>query len=138
MEQDKPGEQYWSPAWLLRVRRWVQRWCATPAGTTWVVAVSGGSDSVGLLRALHKLAPELGMRLSVAHLDHGARGEAARVDAEFVQALANSLGLPLDVGHWRPTRAGHFEADARRARYSWLLQVALARGASAVAVGHSR
>ena len=131
-------EQDWSPAWLARVRRRVRLWCGTPAGTTWVVAVSGGSDSVGLLRALHKLAPELGMRLSVAHLDHGARGEAARADAAFVQALANSLGLPLDVGHWRPTRAGHFEADARRARYSWLLQVALARGASAVAVGHSR
>ncbi len=78
------------------------------------------------------------MRLSVAHLDHGARGEAARADAAFVQALADSLGLPLDVGHWRPTRTGHFEADARRARYSWLLQIALARGASAVAVGHTR
>jgi len=138
MEHDKPLDQDWSPAWLERVRRRVRRWRPPGAGTTWVVAVSGGSDSVGLLRALHRLAPELGLTLSVAHLDHGARGEAARGDAAFVHDLAGSLDLPLDVGQWRPARAGHFEADARRARYAWLLEIATARGASSVAVGHTR
>jgi tRNA(Ile)-lysidine synthase len=138
MEQDKPRDQDWTPAWLERVRRRAQRWCATGTGTTWVVAVSGGGDSVGLVCALHRLAPELGLTLSVAHLDHGTRREAARADAAFVHALAGSLGLPLDLGQWRPTRAGHFEADARRARYSWLLEIAAARGASAIAVGHTR
>ncbi len=66
---------------------------------TWVVAVSGGGDSVGLLRVLHQLAPSAGLRLSVAHLDHGVRGEAARADAAFVAELAESLGLPFDLGH---------------------------------------
>jgi tRNA(Ile)-lysidine synthase len=83
------------------------------------------------------MAPEFGLRLSVAYLDHGARGEASRADAAFVEDLAGSLGLPFDLGRWRPTRAGHFEADARRARYDWLLATARARGASAVAVGHT-
>jgi tRNA(Ile)-lysidine synthase len=73
----------------------------------------------------------------VAHLDHGVRGEGAQADAGFVAGLAGSLDLPFDLGHWRPTRAGHFEADARRARYEWLAEVAGARGASAVAVGHT-
>jgi tRNA(Ile)-lysidine synthase len=76
--------------------------------------------------------------LSVAHLDHGVRGEAARADAAFVAELAGSLGLPFDLGVWRPLRAGHFESDARRARYTWLTEIARARGASAVAVGHTR
>jgi len=138
MEPEKSRDQDWTPAWLERVRRRARRWCATGVGTTWVVAVSGGGDSVGLVRALHRLAPELGLTLSVAHLDHGTRGEAARADAAFVHALAGSLGLPLDLGQWRPTRARHFEADARRARYSWLLETAAARGASAIAVGHTR
>jgi tRNA(Ile)-lysidine synthase len=102
------------------------------------VAVSGGSDSVGLLRALHALAPGLGLELSVAHLDHGARGEAGRRDAAFVSELAGSLGLPCDLGEWAPTRPAHFEADARRARYAWLTDVARGRGAAAVAVGHTR
>ena len=107
-------------------------------GANWVVAVSGGGDSVCLLRVLHRLAPGLKLRLSVAHLDHGVRGEQARDDARFVQALAESLDLPFDLGHWRPTRSGHFEADARSARYGWLREVAESRGASAVAVGHTR
>jgi tRNA(Ile)-lysidine synthase len=87
---------------------------------------------------LHELAPRVDLRLSVAHLDHGSRGEASRFDAEFVAELAAALGLPFDLGRWRPTRAKHFETEARRARYDWLVQVARARGAAAVAVGHTR
>lgn len=103
-----------------------------------VVAVSGGSDSVGLLRALHELAPGRALSLSVAHLNHGIRGGASDGDAAFVGELARSLGLPFDVGHWRPARAGHLETDARAARYAWLSTVAAERGAGYVAVGHTR
>jgi tRNA(Ile)-lysidine synthase len=124
--------------WLEQVERAVTRWLGSGLGSAWVVAVSGGSDSVGLLRALHAMGSKLGLRLSVAHLDHGVRGESARADAAFVAGLAKALELPFDLGHWQPTRAGHFEADARRARYEWLAEVARARGAAAVAVGHTR
>ena len=102
-----------------------------------VVAVSGGGDSVGLLRALLAAGENLGLRLSVAHLDHGVRGEAGRADARFVAELAEAFGLPFDLGHWQPTRASHFEAEARRARYEWLAGVARARGAGVVAVGQT-
>ena len=102
-----------------------------------VVAVSGGGDSVGLLRVLHSSAEEFGLRLSVAHLDHETRGEEGRGDARFVAELAGSLGLPFDLGHWCATRPGHFEADARRARYEWLAGVAQARGSPHVAVGQT-
>ncbi len=101
-----------------------------------VVAVSGGSDSVGLLRLLNDARKDL--RLSVAHLDHGTRGDAGRADASFVADLAESLGLPFDLGHWSPLRAGHFEADARKARYAWLVEIARKRGAALVAIGHTR
>src|SRR3954447_23960246 len=123
------------PPWIAAVGRRARRW---HRGGAWVVAVSGGGDSVGLLRALHGLAPGLGLGLSVAHLDHGVRGESSRADASFVADLADELGLPFDRGEWRPTRPGHFEVEARRARYAWLVEVARARNASAVAVGHTR
>src|SRR4051794_22092236 len=124
--------------WLTRARSRLSRWSRRAGGPGLVVAVSGGGDSVGLLRVVHGFAPELGLRLSVAHLDHGVRGEAAEADARFVADLAERLGLPFDLGRWRPDRPGHFEADARRARYAWLAGVARARGASAVAGGHTR
>ena len=52
--------------WIDRLQRRVARWCEQGLGKTWVVAVSGGGDSVGLLRVLHQLAGPLGLRLSVA------------------------------------------------------------------------
>jgi tRNA(Ile)-lysidine synthase len=125
--------------WKSKLERRIRRWCSREGlGTTWVVAVSGGGDSVGLLRVLHELAPRAGLQLSVAHLDHGARGEASRADAAFVADLAASLGLQCSLGEWQPTRSGHFEADARRVRYAFLTDVARLRGASVVAVGHTR
>ena len=124
--------------WLRAARRGVTRRVAAGLGPGWVVAVSGGGDSVALLLALADWAPDLGLRLTVAHLDHGARGAQAAADARFVAGLAAGLNLPVEIGHWRPTRAAHFEADARRARYDWLAGVARERGAAAVAVGHTR
>jgi tRNA(Ile)-lysidine synthase len=119
--------------WLGRVRPVLAR--LTGSGV--VVAVSGGGDSVGLLRILDAVRPEFDLRLTVAHLDHGTRGEEGREDARFVAGLADSLALPFDLGHWQPRRPGHFEADARRARYGWLVEVAKARGCSWVAVGQT-
>src|SRR5271165_3958207 len=100
------------PSWLGRLQRALGRWRSRGLSAVWVVAVSGGSDSVGLLRALVALAPGLGLKLSVAHLDHGVRGDAARADAALVAELAAALGLPFDLGQWQPARPGHFEADA--------------------------
>ncbi|WP_435008858.1 tRNA lysidine(34) synthetase TilS [Tundrisphaera lichenicola] len=121
------------PRWLARIQGHLGRF----RGSGLVVAVSGGGDSVGLLRAIQAVGSGLDLRVSVAHLDHGSRGEESRADARFVEELAASLGLPFDLGHWRATRSGHFEADARRARYEWLAGVARARGASVVAVGQT-
>jgi tRNA(Ile)-lysidine synthase len=103
-----------------------------------VVAVSGGGDSVGLLRALESIRHDFALELSIAHLHHGVRGEAADADAHFVQDLAQRLRMPFDLGHWTPHRSGHFEADARRARLAWLESVADGRSAVVLALGHTR
>jgi tRNA(Ile)-lysidine synthase len=99
--------------------------------------VSGGGDSVALLRLLHQFAEEWDVRISAAHLDHGARGVESQRDAAFVAELAESLGVPCDLGQWRPGRAAPFESDARRARYAWPCEIALKRRASAIAVAHT-
>jgi tRNA(Ile)-lysidine synthase len=122
---------------LKRVRRRLARWRTAGLGGRWVVAVSGGGDSVALLRILHAWSSELRLELSVAHLDHGARGEAAKADAQFVANLASALGLTFDLGRWQPNSSRGFEAGARCARYAWLAEVAQSRGASVVAVAHT-
>lgn len=117
---------------------------ALPATSFWtmpvLVAVSGGADSVGLLIALRRLVPAgLERRLIVAHAEHDLRG-AAPADREFVAALAAHLGLRCV---WRRVAVRDdggdegLEGRARRLRYDFLGETALAHGARHVVVGHT-
>ena len=58
------------------------------AGDRVCVAVSGGADSVALLRVLLELRAELGIVLAVAHFNHGLRGADSEADQAFVADLA--------------------------------------------------
>jgi tRNA(Ile)-lysidine synthase len=109
-----------------------------------VVAVSGGADSTALLLALDELLKtgRLGLRLAVAHLDHGLRGEAGAEDARWVEVLANELGFEIEIGRvdvkGRAAGAGdNLEQAARIARYEFLAGVAKERGACVVLTGHT-
>ena len=59
-----------------------------------VAAVSGGPDSMAMLHVLNELSPEFGIAITVAHLDHGFRPEAAD-ESRFVAAEAERLGIPF-------------------------------------------
>ncbi len=126
--------------------RFVDRLCQSWPPGEWsecgvVVAVSGGADSVALLRGLHVLAGPNARAICVAHLDHGLRGEAGAADADFVRRLAEELALEAVIGSADvpgERRGGEgIEAAARRARYRFLRQTAECRGARYVAVGHT-
>ena len=65
-----------------------------------VLAVSGGADSVALLRAmiaLKAVAVAVAGSIFVAHLNHGLRGHEADADAEWLAALCERLKIPLKV-----------------------------------------
>ena len=92
--------------------------------------------------ALTELQSPLGLRLHVAHLDHGLRLDSAD-DASFVEGLARRLGHPCtveraDVAAYRRERRLSPEAAAREVRYAFLARVAGEVGADAVAVAHTR
>ena len=60
------------------------------------VAVSGGADSVALFRLLFLLKNELCInRLGIAHINHKLRGKESDGDAEFVESIAKSAGVPF-------------------------------------------
>jgi tRNA(Ile)-lysidine synthase len=107
-----------------------------------VVAVSGGADSAALLLALEELrrAGRLGVELTVAHLDHGLRGESGAEDARWVAELAGALGFAVRLGRAEAGQlaaAGNLEQAARRARYEFLAGAARACGARAVVTAHT-
>jgi tRNA(Ile)-lysidine synthase len=92
------------------------------------VGVSGGADSVALLRALHGRSAELGLVLHVAHLHHGLRGAEADADLEFVRVLAAKLGLPFHEARVETAREAQengesIEEAARRLRYAWFREL---------------
>jgi tRNA(Ile)-lysidine synthase len=62
-----------------------------------VVGVSGGADSVALLRALHALRNDYNLRLVVCHVNHKIRPGAAERDQEFVESLCKDLGVECCV-----------------------------------------
>ena len=60
-----------------------------------LVAVSGGADSVCLLRVLHVLCEAIPIDLVAAHFNHGWRGDESAEDAEFVRKLCEGLQIEL-------------------------------------------
>ncbi|TWT33642.1 tRNA(Ile)-lysidine synthase [Posidoniimonas corsicana] len=103
-----------------------------------LAAVSGGADSVAMLRALHFLKQQSGGRgqLMVAHFDHRLRGGASTADAEWVGRLADSLNLPFHLGEAAGQSLAS-EQQARDARYRWLTDTAHQVGTRYVATGHT-
>jgi tRNA(Ile)-lysidine synthase len=106
------------------------------------VAVSGGADSVALLRILQNLREELGVTLLVVHFDHMLRGEDSRADAEFVRDLAGTLNLRIvtaseDVSAAAALRGWNLEDAARRLRYAFFENVSASGQATRIAVAHT-
>jgi tRNA(Ile)-lysidine synthase len=94
------------------------------AGERIGVAVSGGIDSVALLRLLLKLRAELGIVLSVVHFNHQLRGAESDADEQFVAVLARQYDLELhrdseNVASHGQTSGIGLEAAARELRYGF-------------------
>jgi len=106
-----------------------------------VVGVSGGADSVALLRLLAAYAPGAGRRMLAVHVHHGLRGPAADADQRFVLRVCARLGVPCAVYRGQAAawaRRWHLplEEAGRRLRHACLLDAAAAFRARAVALAH--
>ena len=106
---------------------------------TFVVAVSGGADSISLILALNELkkSGKLDHRFIIAHFNHKLRDGASDDDEDFVRRLAVELGLELAVGRGNISKEGNLEQNARTARYEFLKRAAESAGAFAVLTGHT-
>jgi tRNA(Ile)-lysidine synthase len=112
-------------------------------GLRLAVGLSGGADSVALLRVLAEQSKQLGLVLHVAHLHHGLRGEEADGDLAFARDLAAELGLPFHEAHVDAKAEAHAHAESieeagRRLRYRWFRQLMATGVVEAVATAHTR
>jgi tRNA(Ile)-lysidine synthase len=109
-----------------------------------VLAISGGADSVALLRAMLTLKTEYGGagRLFVAHFNHGLRAAESDADAAWVSALCERFDVPIEVGaanvgQIAADQGDGWEAAARAARYGFLCASAERVGARFVVTAHT-
>ena len=106
---------------------------AWPNPGRYVLAVSGGADSMVLLNLFAEHRGQRAYELIVAHFDHGLRDESAS-DRKFVQNSAEKLGLPFE--YMEASLPDRSEATARDARHEWFESLRVERGAKAVITAH--
>jgi tRNA(Ile)-lysidine synthase len=112
------------------------------AGERVSAGVSGGADSVALLLLLLELREELGIVVSVAHLNHKLRGKASDEDEKFVAKLASKHALDfydesVDVAARAKREKANLEDAGRRARYEFFARLVAEGKVDVVAVAHT-
>jgi tRNA(Ile)-lysidine synthase len=105
----------------------------------YLVALSGGADSVALLLLLH----EHGYKVHAAHCNFHLRGDESDRDEQFCVDLCNRLGIELhrvhfDTQTYAELHKVSIEMAARELRYKWFSQLCQDLGAAGVCVAHHR
>ena len=110
------------------------------AGETFVVAVSGGADSVSLALALSELKnrKKLDLRFVVAHYNHDLRGVESDADETFVKNFAEKFDFELAFRKEKIQPGGNLEQNARVARYAFLRETAQNLRAAGVLTAHTQ
>ena len=125
-----------------RVLETIRRHAMIRPGDRIGMGVSGGADSVAMLRIFAELRPHLGIAVLVLHFHHQLRGAEADEDERFVKALAGEFHLEFESGRADVAGEAHLhgwnlEDAARRLRYEFFASVAEARDLNRVAVAHT-
>ena len=107
-----------------------------------IVAVSGGPDSVALLKALHIISDEYHLFLIAAHFNHGLRGDESDSDESFVKNLSKSMGVVFESGYVDipsliKKKGGSTEVICRNERYKFLEDIQKKYRADKIALGHN-
>ena len=127
---------------LKELRKHIEKQGLLRAGERVGVGVSGGADSVALLRLLMEMREQLGVVLSIVHFNHKLRGTASEKDEKFVAGLAEKFGLTLhigrgDVGKKAKSEKANLEDAARRARYAFFRRLTESGLVDCVATAHT-
>jgi len=135
-QEDVSGSMF-----VRQVRKTIARYHLLGPGDRVVAGVSGGVDSMVLLRLLSALREDFGFSLVVAHVNHGLRPDESKREAELVENESSRLGLPFEYGQfdvrsYSRTAGLSLQDAARRVRFRFFKELLLKYGAHRVALGH--
>jgi len=122
------------------VKKYCQENGLIAGGCKILLAVSGGPDSIGLLHIFLKIRQSLDIELSIAHFNHGLRGDESDADQAFVERIAKKCGLPCYTEKALALIAERGESPeetARRFRYSFLNKIVQKIEYNGIATGHT-
>ncbi len=127
---------------LEKLRKYISEHRLFAPGDRVAAAVSGGADSVALLRLVLEMRQELGISVSVAHFHHNIRGAEADADQQFVTELARRHDLVLhcasgDAPRLSQERKISLETAARELRHEWFASLVKQGMVDKVATGHT-
>ncbi len=118
------------------LKRVIQDAALIPQGSTVVIGVSGGIDSMVLLDLLARLAPRFDLHIVVAHVNHGLRGKQSDLDEALVRAIEAQHGFPCVVAHLHPGKKGNLQDEARKVRKRFLATTAARFESKIVCLAH--
>lgn len=120
----------------------IQRHRMLRSGDKLALAVSGGADSIALLRLFEELRNQLGVTLCVLHFNHQLRGTDSDADESFVKSLARARSMECftetaDVAAIAKQQGWNLEDAARRLRYDFFDTIISRSMAGCVATAHT-
>ncbi len=125
---------------LVKIQDSITRYRMLTSGAGVIVGISGGADSVTLLKAL----ADLGYRCHAVHCNFHLRGEESDRDEEFTRSVCGKLNVALEVIHFNvekfiaeSRRPVSIEMACRDLRYNKFEELRVRHGAEAIAVAHS-
>lgn len=136
--QDLPPDQ---ARLVLKVEHFIVDELDIPInGTTVLIGLSGGPDSIALACILHYLAPKLKLSLVAAHMNHGLRHEAAD-EAEFARRFCEDRNIPFyhtaeDIQAFAASKGIGLEEAGRIKRYAFFRKTTRSTAADFIALGH--
>lgn len=104
--------------------------------TGFVLGLSGGIDSMALLKILNRYCQEKGKTLILVHLNHNLRGKESDADEGFCKQIANNLKLKIFTKQLHLNKKGNIENQAREERYSYFEEIRQTNNLDYILTGH--